>query len=262
MRILRPYFISAFLIACGTLAMNMWVIPKAKKVQIAFEDEYIRDKGKSHGRDIINQIRPGIVMSMRSFNLNDSSGFGVVLETFDGSELKSKLMAEQIRWNEEKGTWRLSNYKWRTFETNGHETLNKGKFLDTLIPFNPVDYFRRDEDVQSFNIPELNKYIELERMRGSNNIFFYKTEKHRRFADPFTMILLTIIGVIVSSVKSRHGIGLHLAKGLIISFVYLFMVQIFLSYGKTGTMPPFLSAWAPSIGFVFVAIWLYRGAQK
>jgi lipopolysaccharide export system permease protein len=199
---------------------------------------------------------------MRSFDLADSSGFGIVLETFDGSELRSKLMAEQIRWNKKKEIWRLSNYKWRTFAADGHQTLSKGRFLDTMIPFNPVDYFRREEDVQSFNIPELNEYIKLERMRGSNDIFFYQTEKHRRFADPFTMILLTVIGVIVSSVKSRHGIGLNLAKGILISFAYLFLVQTFLSYGKSGTMHPFLSAWIPSFGFILIAFWLYRGAQK
>jgi lipopolysaccharide export system permease protein len=261
-RILRPYILSAFIIALGSLSMNMWVIPQAKKTQIAFEIKHIRDKGKSHGRNIVNQIRPGIMMTMRSFNLNDSSGFGIVLETVENNELKSKLMAEQIRWNKAEETWRLTNYKWRIFNDNSGQTLQKGKYLDTMIPFNPVDYFRRDEDVQSFNIPELNEYIKMEDMRGSKDLFFYKTEKQRRFADPFTMVLLTVIGVIVSSVKSRHGIGLHLAKGILISFAYLFIVQTFLSYGKSGTLHPVLAAWLPSFAFIFVALWLYRGAQK
>lgn len=262
MRILRPYVIAAFIVSMGSAAMNMWVIPPAKKAQIEFENKYIRDQGKNHGRNIVKQIRPGIIMTLGSFDLLDSSGYRVVLETIEDNQMKSKLMAEQIRWNPEAATWRLMNYKWRQFTPNGNETLQKGRFLDTMIPFNPMDYFRREEDVQSFNIPELNKYIRLEQMRGSKDVFFYQTEKHRRFADPFTMIILTIIGVIVSSVKSRHGIGLHLAKGILISFAYLFIVQTFLSYGKTGTMHPFLAAWLPSLGFVFVLLWLYRGAQK
>jgi lipopolysaccharide export system permease protein len=104
--------------------------------------------------------------------------------------------------------------------------------------------------------------INLEYLKGTGRAFFYKTEKQKRFASPFAIIVLTIIGVCVSSRKSRGGIGLNLGIGLLLSFSYIFIMQFFLAYGAKGTIPPVLAVWIPNIMFSAVAFVLYRYAQK
>lgn len=262
LRLLRPYMISALVIASFSFMLNAWIIPRADKQRVEFENKYTRDLTTNHKRNIKRQIRPGVIMTLQNYNYLDSFGYRLELERVNNGVLESRLFAEKIKWNPEVEKWRVSNYRIREFLPDGSERLTKGMALDTMIEFDPEDFFRKEEDVQSFNMRELNRYIELERMRGTANLFFYQTEKQRRYASPFSMLVLTFIGVCVSSIKTRQGVGWSLAKGVLISFAYLFIIQFFTSFGSSGTMQPFLAVWTPNIIFAFVGMWLYHKTQK
>jgi lipopolysaccharide export system permease protein len=134
--------------------------------------------------------------------------------------------------------------------------------MDTLIPFNPDDFFRRNDDVMAFNINELSQFIEEEKLKGNENLHFYITEKYRRYAAPFSTFILAFIGVCVSTKKSRGGVGLNLGIGIFISFIYLFVIQYFNTYGNTGLMNPIIAVWIPNFIFAGVGFLLYRNAQK
>lgn len=262
-RIVRPYILTALILGVMSFVLNAWVIPEGDKTRLEFENTWIRDlKKEDYKKNIKRQIQPGIFMSLNSFSLIDSFGFNLAMEHMEGGRIKSKLYADKLRWNPDQQTWRVLNYKIRVFDENNNETLIRGEFLDTMIPFNPTDFFRRSDDVQSFNLNELKQYIELEQMRGTTDVSFYQTELQRRFASPFALIVLTFIGVCVSSVKSRQGIGLHLGLGLLISFAYLFVIQFFNSYGNNGTMHPLIAVWAPNLMFLGIGLLLYRNTQK
>lgn len=261
-RLLRPYVITSVLLAIFSFILNSFVIPEADEKRMEFENTYIRDRSNDYKEGIRRQIRPGVIMSLGSFNYLDSFGYRLNLDQIENGRVVSKMYAEKLRWNKEQQTWEVVNYRIRNIQANGKENILRGEQMDTMIPFNPEDFFRRSDDVQSFNLFELNEYIELERVRGTGDIFFYQTEKNRRISDPFSMIVLTVIGVCVSSIKTRGGIGLHLGKGLLISFTYLLIIQFFQSFGKTGTIPPALSVWIPNFAFMGVAFVLYRNTQK
>jgi len=262
LRILRPYMLAAFVIGAFSFMLNAWIIPRADKERVEFENRYTRDLEKEYKQNIKQQIKPGMIMTLQSFNYLDSFGYKIQLEHVEDGVLKSRLFGDKIRWNEEKQTWRIANYRIREFFPDGQERLLSGPYLDTMVPFNPDDFFRRQEDVQSFNMNELDQYIQLEKDRGTAQTFFYQTEKHRRYASPFSMLVLTFIGVCVSSAKVRRGVGKNLAKGILISFFYLFVLQFFTSMGTKGSLDPFLSVWIPNFAFSFVAAYLYFKAQK
>lgn len=261
-RLLRPYIITSVLLAFFSFILNSFIIPEADKKRMEFENTYIRDRSNDYKEGIRRQIRPGVIMSLGSFNYLDSFGYRLNLDQIENGRVVSKMYAEKLRWNKENQIWQVVNYRIRNIQASGREQILRGEQMDTMIPFNPEDFFRRSDDVQSFNLFELNEYIEMERVRGTGDIFFYQTEKNRRISDPFSMIVLTVIGVCVSSIKTRGGIGLHLGKGLLISFTYLLIIQFFQSFGKTGTLPPALSVWIPNFAFMGVAFVLYRNTQK
>jgi len=262
LRMLRPYMLAAIVIAGFSFVLNAWIIPRADKQRVEFENKYTRDLSTNYKRNIKRQIRPGVIMTLQNYNYLDSFGYRLELEKVQDGHLESRLFGEKIKWNPEVNKWRVSNYRIREYLKNGEERITRGVALDTMIEFDPEDFFRKEEDVQSFNLDELNQYIELERMRGTSNLFFYQTEKQRRFASPFSMLVLTFIGVCVSSIKSKRGIGWSLAKGVLISFAYLFIIQFFNSFGSSGTMHPLLAVWTPNVMFALIGLWLYFGTQK
>jgi lipopolysaccharide export system permease protein len=261
-RFLAPYVGVALLFGAFSFVLNAWVIPRSDKLRVEFENKYVRNVSDEYKENIVRQIKPGVVMSLGNFNRMDSSGFVLNIEWIENGKIVKKLTADRINWQARKQKWRIHNYRYRYIFADGKEQLRLGEFQDTLIPFNPNDFFRRDDDVQSFNMKELETYIELEKMRGTGRAFFYQTEKYRRYAAPFSLLLLSFIGVCVSSAKKRGGIGINLAVGLFISFAYLFIIQWFISYGSNGTLPPALAVWLPNLMFLPIAIYFYVTAQK
>jgi lipopolysaccharide export system permease protein len=260
-RLLRPYFITSIFLALFSFALSAWIIPHADKTRVDFENTYIRDRTRYTLSEIKTQISPGQILSMGNFNFSDSAGFKISLENIENGELKSKLYAERLNWNEKTQKWKLTKWWTREF-VEGNEILTKGTTMDTMIAFNPEDFFRKNDDVQMFNLSELDQMISLEEMRGTGNTFFYTTEKYKRFAMPFAIIILTVIGVSVASKKTRGGIGLNLGIGLLLSFTFLIVFQFFLAYGSSGSMHPLLAVTIPNLIFGFIAFVLYRLAQK
>lgn len=260
-RLLRPYMLTAFMLAGLSYLMYAWILPEADKERVKFEDTYIRDLENDYRTDIHRQIRPGLFLSMESFRFHDSTGGKTTLERFNGRILESKLFAERIYFNHEANKWTLENYIIRDFTDKG-EILTRGQKLDTIIPFNPKDFFRRNDDIQSFNMDELNAYIKQKHLEGAENIMFYVTEKQRRYAAPFAIPILVLIGFCVACRKTRGGVGIHLATGIVIMVLFLFISRMFITYGTTGVMEPMIAVWAPNVIFGLVAILLYRTTPK
>ena len=260
-RLLLPYLLTAVLLAIVSFGMFAWIIPKADKTRVVFENEYIRDRSHYSASRIKTQISPGVIMSIGNFNFSDSAGYKVSLEEIKDGRLVSKLYADRLNWNKTTQTWKLTKWWTREF-IDGMEIINKGSAMDTMLAFNPEDFFRKNDDVQMFNLTELDEMIRLEEMRGTGNTFFYTTEKYKRFGMPFAIIILTIIGVSVSSKKTRGGMGLNLGVGLLLSFAFLIVFQFFLAYGASGAMHPLLAVAIPNIIFGGIALVLYKLAQK
>ncbi len=261
-RILRPYIITAGILAIFSFFLNAYIIPRSDKIRLKFENKYIRNQNNVYTNAQHRQIKPNFYFYVEYFGYGDSIGGGVSLEQYENNKLKSKLHSKKLKWNYERKKWRLEDYLIRDYLNDTTEKITKGKFLDTTIEFNPEDFFIHNDDVQSFNINELDDFIAKETMRGASNIDFYITEKYRRWASPFATFILTIIGVCVSSKKSRGGVGLNLGIGIFLSFIYLFVIQYFNTYGATGQIYPMLAVWIPNFIFMGVAYYLYRNVQK
>ncbi|MES2617770.1 MAG: LptF/LptG family permease [Bacteroidota bacterium] len=261
-RFLRPYIITAGILAIVSFLLNAYIIPHSDKIRITFENKYVRDIKDDYSNHVHRQIKPNTYFFIEYFGYADSIGGGVTLEYYENNLLKSRLYSKRISWNRPKQKWRLEDYMIRDFKADKNENITTGKFLDTLIEFNPADFFRHSDDVQAFDLKELNAYIDQERKRGAPDVAFYETDKYRRYASPFATFILTIIGVCVSSRKSRGGVGLNLGVGILISFLYLFVIQYFTTYGAMDIIPPMLAVWIPNFIFIGVAYYLYRNVQK
>ena len=116
--------------------------------------------------------------------------------------------------------------------------------------------------MDAMNFRELQAYIDNERLRGSENIKFYLVEKHRRIAFPFATLVLTLIGVSLSSRKVRGGMGLHLGIGLALSFAFILFMQVSTTFATNGNLPPVFAAWIPNIIFAALGLYLLRTAPK
>lgn len=259
-RLMRPYLVSAFILASFTFALGNFIIPPANKTMNNFRYLYIDSRRTVTERHIHRQIEPGVYIYINSYTNNDV-GNRFTLEKFEDGKLKEKLTALNIRWNEETGKWIINN-AWKRTITEEHEELTELIYrMDTTLNMVPDDFRYIKNEMESLNTPELTKEIASMRMRGVNSVEF-EIEKHKRIANPFSAFILTLIGVGLASRKIKGGLGLHLGLGLLLSFSYILFMQISTVFAISGTTPPALAVWIPNIFYSFIAFFVYRWAAR
>lgn len=128
--------------------------------------------------------------------------------------------------------------------------------------FKPYDLSRDKYTKDKLTSPELDRFIALEGLRGSEGLNDLKVERYRRDATCITVFLLTLIGAIVAGRKVRGGSGVHLAFGFVIAALFIITDRFSTIFSTKGNLPPIIAAWIPNIIFVFVMVWLYRKAPK
>jgi lipopolysaccharide export system permease protein len=253
---------TAALLAFFSYLLNSWIIPITDKKRVKFENTFMRDYYSQAKSTIFRQLKPGVNMYMEYFNNNDSSGIGVTLEEYQGKNLKSTLFGRFIRWSPQAKKWQLEMVQQRVFLPNGNQLVKNMNSMDTLIDFNPEDFFFRLEDVQSLNQNEMRRMIAKEKLRGSSNVDLLQTELYRRYASPFSTFILVVIAVSVAGRKTRNGLGYSLGIGIFVILFFLFFSKYFISYGNRGVVWPWLAVWLPNVLFIPVAWLFYRKAQQ
>jgi len=263
-RLARPYMIGAGLFALGHLAGNHYFIPNANKHRLDFEHKYIwttNEKGRAN--DIHMFLKPGEKIFISFYRKADSSMVDVRLERFEGKQLTSILKARSAQWLSEERKWRFRNYEIRQIDSLGEQYISGlGSELDTLLNVEPSDFVEYVDQKDMMTTPELDRYIAKLRVRGAGNARKYEVEKHRRTADPFTILILSLIGVAVASRKVRGGLGLHLAIGVGIGAVYIFLSRFSTTFAMNQNLSPLLGVWIPNLIFTGISVWLASRAQQ
>jgi len=256
-RMLLPYFIGASLIAIASFVLTGWVIPNSNKSRVAFEVEYLKSKYYYDKTNIHMQVAPDTYLYMRSYNNQANIGYNFTLEKMEGTQLKEKFSASRISWDQEKNKWTLTN--WKRLEIEGiDETIEEGRKVDTTLAIHPSEFENDYRRYDGMTIDELNEHIEKQKMRGASDVEVYEAEKHARFTLPFAVLILTFMGVIVSSRKTRGGAGFQIALGFFLSFVFILLFILSKTIAEAGSLPPEISVWFPNVLFGTISLLMYK----
>lgn len=262
-RFLRPFFIGASIVSVIVFIMGMFIVPKASMYYNEFANKYTRSRTVTSVTDLYNQFSENDYLYVSSFNYENKTGYNFSIEHFDGIHLKHKIMASSIKWieNDSVKTYRLADYTKRTIG-EGEDVLEYKQTLDTLFSFQIEDLMPMEYTAENKNIFELNKFIERERMKGSPNLNLYLLVKYRRWGLMVTAFILTIIGVAVSSVKRRGGMGVNLAFGIVIGFIFIFFDRIFGTLAETSGLSPLMAVAIPNVLFLILAFYLLKSVRS
>lgn len=258
-RLLRPYLVSATVIAAATYLLSAYVIPPANVKRINYTNTYVKNKAIVQGNNIMLQIAPGEIAYMTTYNRTTKTGYRFSLETYRDKQLVSRLTANTIKWDT-LYNWQVRDYTIRRFHER-REEIQQGRVLDTVIPFEPRDFLIAKNDHEKLTTPELSEYIDRQKARGVANIKDFEIEYHRRFAMTAAAFILTVIGMSLSSRKVKGGMGLNIGIGLVLSFSYILFMTVTSSFAVSGLTSPLVAMWIPNLIYLVIAIILYRRAS-
>ena len=260
-RLLRPFIMTAFFLASLSFILGNFIIPETNKERIDFENKYIKRKQKKRIKNIHMQIQRDQYVYMESYNRSKNIGYKFTLENFENNVLKSKLSANYIEYDTVNNNWKARDYFIRKYQEKNDEII-KGSIIDTVINLSPSDLAKNRSLVETMGMKKLNQYIKQEEIKGTAQIVYHKIEKHKRIANPFSTIILTVIAVAIGSKKIRGGAGIQLSLGLLMSFAYILFMQISTTFATNSNLLPIIAVWIPNLIFTVIAFVLVRFSMR
>ena len=259
-RLLKPYMISATIIAIVSFVFGSFIIPPSNAKRIDFENTYFRKKSVDYASKIQVQAAPGVIAYFGSYDNASKTGYSFSLDKFDDNHLESRLTASKIEYDSAYH-WTIKNYQIRDFH-GLEETIVSGESIDTILNITPRDFLISETDHQLMTTPNLSKYINSQKERGIGNIQAFEIEYHTRFASVMSAFILTIIGASLSARKVKGGTGLNIGIGLALSMGYILFMTISATFAVSGLVSPIIAAWIPNVVFSIIALFLYTRAPN
>ena len=268
-RMLRPYLIGSIFFALIFWGSTQYLIPRANVLLANFKSKFIDSKSSyeigqylSKGSNYYLRVDQNTFAGIRNYDTSSKIAYGgFFMERLKGTQVVYNLRADNLKWDTAKKGWKLDNAIERKIDGIKEDVkMHATMYVDLNIKpsqIRPDKYFK-----DKMTSPELKEFIRMEESRGTEGLNDYKVERYRRDATPFSVVLLSLMGAVVASRKTRGGSGLHLAFGIILAAVFVVMDKFSLTFATKGNFHPFLAAWTPNFIFILVGIWLYWKAPK
>lgn len=263
-RLMRSYFYGAAFLTLLYLLCTHIIMPIGEKYRQDITHKYIDkndDKGKASNIHLF--VAPDTKVFIGFYRKDDSTARDFRIEHFKNQELVSYTKADRAEFIPETRKWRLWDYS--THKFNGLKEkleMHLAESKDTTLSLYPEDFVDYSSQQSMMITPKLVSYIRQQNARGASNTRKYEFELYRRSADPVTIFILTFIGMAIASRKVRGGFGFHLALGIGVGAIFVFLSKFTNVFALGQTIPVWLGAWLPNIIFTFVALRLIQTAQK
>ena len=139
-RLLRPYMVSAGIIAISTFILGAYVIPKGSVTRIEFEDVYYKPRKHNSVRNVQLEVDTGVIAYIDRYEDYTKTGYRFSLDKFEDKKLVSHLTARSITYDTTQTyKWTIKDYMIR--ELDGlKEHIYKGDQMDTLLIMEPADF--------------------------------------------------------------------------------------------------------------------------
>ncbi len=260
-RFLRPYTIGATLVCIGALALSTYIAPEATKGYYKFKYKYLSSDQVVQTEDLFRQVTDHDVIYAAYYEPDENKARNFILEHFEAGKMTFRIKATSLRFHPEDSTYTLLNYQKRIIGPQRDYLMSQSR-KDTVLPFKfdalaPVSYI-----AETLNYFELKEFIQKQEARGASNINRYKVAAYKRWSVPVSAFILTLIAVSVSAMKRRGGMGVNLAIGIAVAFLYVFLDKIFGTIAEQSTFSPWLAVWIPNIFFGILGVILLWRAKR
>lgn len=263
-RFLRPYFFAGLILASLLYIASREFIPKGNEIRSSFHVKYFdrQDLGQQDRKETnYRRSDTNSYVGIKYYDTIMKSSGGFFLHRVKGNEVIYNLRADAMKWDTAKKNWQLTNAVERTVGPKGETvTLYPTYNIDIHLKPNDLkyDYYLKDK----LTTRQLKEIIRMEELRGTEGLNTLKVELYRRTATPVSVFLLTLIGAIIASRKTRGGSGLHIAIGFVIAAIFILADKFSSTFSVKGDFHPLIAAWLPNVFFTIVCWWLYKKAPK
>ncbi len=200
------------------------------------------------------------IYNFKMFDVNKDTLRGVTINYLNPDfTLNMRIDAKSAKWNGD--NWIFHNLLVTTFDSNNIPVLERSEEKIINIPEKPNDFKIIQKDAEKMGYFELRKYVKKIQAEGYD-VTRYLVDLQGKIAFPLVTIILVFIGVFFSLRSERSGgVMQSVGIGIFIGFSYWIVHAFSMSLGRSGTLSPFIAAWAANILFISAALVLFNKAR-
>ena len=266
-RMMLPFFIGGLFLSFLLWLGYQFVVPQANRKWSDFEKKYIDVnfgptlQNSTYKQNIYFRIDSNTYAGIKGYDTISRSGSNFSIQRIRNNKVVYNLRAMNFHWDTSKRKWQFNNVVERYLNEKGEDvTFSSSKTIS--YTFKPNDLRKDDYLKDQMTTPELDRFIEMEKMRGSEMLGTLQVERYSRDAIPVSVLILAMIGAVLASRKVRGGSGFHLALGVLISVTYILFSRFAVVFATKGNFTPLLAAWVPNLFFGFLCLYIYKKAPK
>ncbi len=255
----RPVIIISIVLCIFSFLLNEFITPytnqKAKHVKL-IEVQKREQLGVFKQNQIWFKGKDGIY-NFNMFDPKTGTLKGIKINYLDrGMKLTERIDARKAEWKD--GKWVFYDLLITKFSPGSLPSLERVKSRIINLSEKPSDFMIVQKDTGEMGYFELRKYIKNIQVEGYDATQ-YMADMHGKIAFSLVSIILAVMGISFSLLKSERGGGISqsIAVGIIIGFSYWIVYAFSLSLGRSGTLPPLLAAWIANILFGIGAVVMF-----
>jgi lipopolysaccharide export system permease protein len=256
-KITIPILAVSFLVSVFTFFSNEMVVTNTSGKMKYIEEVLIEGKSPNtfFRQDNIWYREENLVLQAKLYDPSAKTLEGITIwQTKGGMQPVKRTEAEQCTWTG--NYWLLKNVVVR--DISGENIARTFTIAETPIPLNLKlsDLKVLDKRADNIGFFRLKRYCENLKKSGYDPTR-YIALMHAKISLPFASFIMAFLGIpfVLRSGRSS-GIAFGIGLSLVIGFAYYVIDTILFSYGQTGVLSPFVSAWAANFLFALFGIWL------
>ena len=255
LEIFKPIFLYGFLISVIVLSFNLSMVPKTGHLMKEFKRERIdKVKGtrKAYGRNINYITEEGWIIKIKTLRGEKIGDIDLFL--YNKGRLDSRIYASSGEWMD--SSWILEDVHKRIFSENGklkYKYIEKEK--SDILYVSPAELTKSTYDPLNLSFKELSNYIKRLELSGQLSQR-ERVELYIRISYPIIGFIILFFGCPLALEVKRRGLIFGFGLGILASFTFWGIIQLFKELGIKGALPPSLSIIIPDLLFLTFGFYL------
>ncbi len=171
-----------------------------------------------------------------------------------------RIDARGAKWSE--GKWWLYDGAVRDFGESGLTRMTSFGEMQYPLQEHWESFLTIERQSREMSYTELRKYIQKIQTSGYDATR-YLVDLYSKYSYPLLNLIMVLIGVPFALKTGRSGgVAMSIGISVIIGFTYAMTYYLFLSFGKSGVLPPLLSSWTPTLLFGLAGIFTLMSIRQ
>jgi len=268
--IIRPIFFLGFLIGIANFLVSDHIVPKTFRRANEIREVHIEKKRPKEEAKFYTNVtyysEGNQLQFYRYFNYGKRQVEDAILLWLDPQTRRTqrKMVAKRGTWQPDRG-WAFENVTEYEMDPQGRILGEPRSYVAKTygdVATHPDDLLYAASESALLSTRQLKHYI---RTLEENGIRAYseRVERQYRLAAPWHSLVMMLIAVpLLSPTRSKKIIALNVLICLGIVFAFHVTGALSIALGKTGRLPPFISAWLNTFLFAAGAVYFLERANE